>query len=143
MYPSTIRARVANDELLLGTNMFSREPYVAAAVYQTQPDWVWIDNEHTPWGTESVGMLCVMARQANVAGVIRIPWNTPADIKKSYDVGAVGVMIPQIDNPEEVHQAINYAKYPPIGERAISPWFAAPLGITPQDELTNSNDEKQ
>ena len=118
MYPSTIRQRIAANDLLLGTAMFGREPHVAAAIYQTRPDWVWIDNEHSPWGIESVGMTCIMARQAGIAGVIRVPWNTPGDIKKAYDVGAVGVMVPQVDNPEEVREAISYAKYPPKASAA-------------------------
>ena len=129
MYPSTIRDRIKNKELLLSSSMFSREFHTAAAVYQTGPDWVWIDLEHSPWGTESIGPLCVMARQAGVAGVIRVPWNNPGDIKKAYDVGAVGVMVPQVDNADEARQAINYAKYPPLGERGIAPWFAGPMGI--------------
>ena len=141
MYPSTIRQRIAANDLLLGTAMFGREPHVAAAIYQTRPDWVWIDNEHSPWGIESVGMTCIMARQAGVAAVIRVPWNTPGDIKKAYDVGAVGVMVPQVDNPEEVREAISYAKYPPIGERGIAPWFAMSMGVSPADVLANANDE--
>ena len=141
MYPSTIRKRIADNDLLLGTAMFGREPHVAAAIYQTGPDWVWIDNEHSPWGVESVGMICVMARQAGIAAVIRVPWNTPGDIKKAYDVGAVGVMVPQVDNPDEVREAIGYAKYPPIGERGIAPWFAMSMGVPPGDVLANANDE--
>ena len=141
MYPSTIRKRIAENDLLLGTAMFGREPHVAAAIYQTNPDWIWIDNEHSPWGPESVGMICIMARQAGIAGVIRVPWNTPGDIKKAYDVGAVGVMVPQVDNPDEVREAISYAKYPPIGERGIAPWFAMSMGVAPGDVLTNANDE--
>ena len=141
MYPSDIRKRITSNGLLLGTGMFSREPHVAAAVYQCKPDWVWIDQEHGPWGTESIGLICVMARQAGIAGVIRVPWNDPGDIKKAYDVGAVGVMVPQVDNAEEVAQAIRYAKYPPLGERGIAPWFAGPLGLSPDDVITHANDE--
>ena len=141
MYPSTIRQRITNNELLLSTLMFTREPHVAASIYQTGPDWVWFDQEHGPWGTESIGMLCIMARQAGVAGVIRVPWNTPADIKKAYDVGAVGVMVPQIDNPEELLDAVSFAKYPPLGERGIAPWFASSLGVNPNDVIEKANDE--
>ena len=141
MYPSTIRDRIKNKELLLSSSMFSREFHTAAAVYQTGPDWVWIDQEHSPWGTESIGSLCVMARQAGVAGVIRVPWNNPGDIKKAYDVGAVGVMVPQVDNADEARQAINYAKYPPLGERGIAPWFAGPMGIDAAEVISKANDE--
>ena len=141
MYPSTIRERIRSNDLLLSTLVFGREPHVAAAIYQTGPDWVWFDQEHSPWGTESIGTLCVMARQAGVAGVIRVPWNSPGDIKKAYDAGAVGVMVPQVDNPEELRDAVKFSKYPPIGERGIAPWFAAPLGIGTGEVIEKANDE--
>ena len=88
--------------------MFTREPHNALAIFNTNPDWTWIDQEHSPWGTESIGLIAILARQAGVAGVIRVPWNSPAEIKKAYDVGAVGVMVPQVDSPEEVLEAIKY-----------------------------------
>lgn len=141
MYPSDIKKRLRNGELCLGTGMFSREPHVAAAVFATKPDWVWIDQEHSPWGTESIGPICVMARQAGVAGVIRVPWNDPGDIKKAYDVGAVGVMVPQVDTPEEARDSIRYAKYPPIGERGIAPWFGGMMGLSQDDVIKHANDE--
>jgi 2-keto-3-deoxy-L-rhamnonate aldolase RhmA len=141
MYPSEIKKRLRAGRLCLGTGMFSREPHVAAAVFGTKPDWVWIDQEHSPWGTESVGPIAVMARQAGVAGVIRVPWNDPGDIKKAYDVGAVGVMVPQVDNPDEARDAIRYAKYPPIGERGIAPWFGGMMGLTQDDVIRHANDE--
>ena len=90
MYPSNIRQKIRDDALILGTSMFSYEPHVSAAIYQTGPDWVWIDQEHAPWGTESVGIIAVQGRQAGVAPVIRVAWNDPGLIKKAYDVGRSG-----------------------------------------------------
>jgi 4-hydroxy-2-oxoheptanedioate aldolase len=142
MYPSDIRSKLATGKPLLATLMPSFEPHIANATYNCKPDWVWIDTEHNPWGTESMGTLCVDGRKKGVAPVIRIPWNDPSYIKKAYDVGAVGVMIPQVDTPDEVRQAIHDAKYPPIGERGIAPFFAQYLdGVSARDVVDNANDE--
>lgn len=141
MYPNPIKEKLKSGKPVIGTSLFSREPHVAAAIYSLGPDWVWIDQEHSPWGTESIGTLCVQARQAGVAGVIRVPWNTPGDIKKAYDVGAVGVMVPQVDTPQEARDAVRFAKYPPIGERGIAPWFASLAGLDPNEVTLKANDE--
>ena len=142
MYPSDIRKKLATGKPVLSTSMPSFEPHIANATYNCKPDWVWIDTEHNPWGTESMGTLCVDGRKKGVAPVIRIPWNDPAYIKKAYDVGAVGVMIPQVDTPDEVKQAIHDAKYPPVGERGIAPFFAGYLdGVSARDVVDNANDE--
>ncbi len=141
-YPSAIRQKVARGDAVLGTYLISHEPHVAAAILNgCGVDWLWVDHEHEPFGTESVGVNAIMARQAGVAAVIRVAWNDPSLIKKAYDVGAVGVMVPQVDNPEEALQAIKYAKYPPIGERGIAPFFATFLGITQDDVIKHANDE--
>ena len=83
----------------------------------------------------------MQGRQNGSAPVIRVPYNNPGDIKKAYDVGAVGVMVPQIDTPEDVKNAVNWAKYPPTGMRGIAPFFAGYLGLTGQDIIDNANDE--
>ena len=141
MYPNKIKSKMKNNELLLGTSYFSNEPHVASAILNTKPDWIWIDQEHTPWGIESIGILCVQARQSNIAPIIRVPWNTPGYIKKAFDVGSVGVMVPQIDSAEEVGKALEYSKYPPIGNRGIAPWFGGILGVPAQTIIENANSE--
>ena len=70
MYPNKIKSKMKNNELLLGTSYFSNEPHVASAILNTKPDWIWIDQEHTPWGIESIGILCVQARQSNIAPIL-------------------------------------------------------------------------
>ena len=141
MYPSDVRQKLASGNPVLGTGMFTREAFVAQSIYQTGADWVWIDQEHQPVGTESVGTICVQGRENGSAPVIRVPYNNPGDIKKAYDVGAVGVMVPQIDTPEDAKNAVKWAKYPPLGQRGIAPFFAGYLGVSAQDIIDNANDE--
>jgi 4-hydroxy-2-oxoheptanedioate aldolase len=141
MYPSDVRQKLASGNPVLGTGMFTYEPFVAQSIYQTGADWVWIDQEHSPQGTESVGTICVQGRQNGSAPVIRIPYNNQGDIKKAYDIGAVGVMVPQIDTPDDAKKAVNWAKYPPEGMRGIAPYFAGYLELTQQDIMDNANSE--
>jgi 2-keto-3-deoxy-L-rhamnonate aldolase RhmA len=140
MYPSKIRDHLKTGKPVLSTSLSCT--HIATPTYNLKPDWVWIDTEHSPWGVESLGSICTDGRKKGVAPVIRIPWNDPSYIKKSYDVGAVGVMIPQVDNVEEVKQAVHDAKYPPIGERGIAPWFASQMdNLSQQDVVDHANNE--
>ena len=141
MYPSNIRKKLSTNNVILGTSMFSREPHVAQIIYNAGPDFVWIDQEHSPWGSESIGTICVQGRSSDVAPIVRVQWNDPGEIKKAYDTGAVGVMVPQVDNPEEALDAVKFSKYPPQGERGIAPFFASFMGLSPEEILANSNDE--
>ena len=141
MYPSAIRKKISNKELLLGTGMFTRETHVAQIIYNAGPDFVWIDQEHSPWGNESIGTICIQGRNSGVAPITRVQWNDPGEIKKAYDMGAVGVMVPQIDNPEEAEASVRYGKYPPIGERGIAPFFATYMGVSENEVIQNANNE--
>ena len=51
----------------------------------------------------------------------------------SYDTGAYGVMIPQVETASEAEIAVKFARYPPIGNRVIAPWFASHLDLSLQE----------
>ena len=100
---------------------------VVSTIVNKDIDWLWIDCEHG-WASpvEGTGAACVLARSRGVAPVIRVAWNDPALIKKALDMGAVGVMIPQVQNAAEAKAAVDAARYFPEGMRGISPVSAAP-----------------
>ena len=141
IYPSDFRKKMTGGGVVLGTSMPAPMAHIAAQTYATGPDWVWVDSEHSPWGLEMIYPVLLQGRFAGVAPIVRVPWNEPGIIKRSYDAGAVGVMVPQVDNPEEALQAVKFAKYPPLGERGIAPWFASFFGLSQHDVVVNANSE--
>ena len=68
-------------------------------------DYIIIDTEHNPFGAEALDYIPVLCRMRGCAPMIRVAWNDPALIKKAYDVGAVAVMVPQVDTAEEAARA--------------------------------------
>ena len=125
----------------MGTSLSAPVPQVAGMIIATRPDFIWIDTEHSPFGTESLGAIPVMARQKGVAPMIRVASNDPALIKKAYDVGAVAVMVPQVNTREEAERAVEYAKYPPLGQRGISPSWPILAGEDWNNVVKTANDE--
>ena len=103
---------------------------VVSTICQRAIDWLWIDCEHG-WAAsvEGTGAACVLARSLGVAPVIRVAWNDPALIKKALDMGAVGVMVPQVQNATEAKAAVDAARYYPDGMRGISPPWTALAGM--------------
>lgn len=141
MYPNPLKQKLRAGETVLGTSLPVPVPVVAGMVFETKPDFVWIDTEHAPFGTESLGAIPVMARQAGVAPMIRVAWNDPALIKKAYDAGAVAVMVPQVDTAEEAADVVRYAKYPPEGERGLSPMWTRIAGEDWNHVIKTANEE--
>ena len=121
MYPNPLKEKIRSGDLVVGTLLPGFTPHIAGVVIETQPDFLWIDTEHSPYSTEALDVIPVLARNKGVAPMIRVAWNDPALIKKAYDVGAVAVMVPQVDSAEEAARAVEYAKYPPDGARGLNP----------------------
>lgn len=130
-FPSPLRSQIKSGQLCLGTaTPATSDMRVVGTIVNKDIDWIWIDCEHG-WAAsvEGVGAACVLARSRGVAPIIRVAWNDPALIKKALDMGAVGVMVPQVQNAAEAKAAVDAARYYPEGTRGISPPWTSLAGM--------------
>ena len=141
MYPNPLKKKIKDGELVLGTSLPAPWASMAGAIIKTQPDFMWIDTEHGPYGAEALDSIPVIMRQRGVAPMIRVAWNDPALIKKAYDVGAVAVMVPQVDTPEQAARAVEYAYYPPEGNRGVTPSWTIVAGEDWNHVIKTANQE--
>jgi 4-hydroxy-2-oxoheptanedioate aldolase len=51
----------------------------------------------------------------------RVPWLEPGIIMKLLDAGALGIICPMINTPEEAERFVRYCRYAPQGERSFGP----------------------
>jgi 4-hydroxy-2-oxoheptanedioate aldolase len=141
MYPTPLKQKLKSGNLVLGTALPALANHVATLTAKTDIDFLWIDTEHWPYGVESLGAIPVLIRQQGVAPLIRVAWNDPALIKKAMDVGAVAVMVPQVDTPEEAALAVQHAYYPPLGQRGVSPTWPLIAGEDWANVIRTANEE--
>ena len=142
MYPNPLKQRIKNGDLILGSGgIISPSPHLVGMTLDTSPDFIWIDTEHMPFGAEVLDTIPVLIRQRGVAPMIRVAWNDPALIKKAYDVGAVAVMVPQIDTPEDAALAVQHARYYPEGKRGLSPMWTRVAGEDWNHVIKTANEE--
>lgn len=141
MYPNPMKQKLQAGEIVLGSALPVPSALMAATVCDANPDFVWIDTEHAPYGTEALDVIPSLIRMRGCAPMIRVAWNDPALIKKAYDVGAVAVMVPQVNTAEEAAKAVEYARYPPLGQRGISPSWPRIVGVDWNEAIKTANDE--
>lgn len=55
----------------------------------------------------------------------RVPWLDPAAIMKAMDAGAMQIICPMINTPEQAAEFVSYLRYPPHGQRSFGPTRAA------------------
>jgi len=142
MYPNPLKQKLQNGEIILGSGgIMGPSPHLVGMTMDVGPDFIWIDTEHMPFGAEALDTICVIMRQRGVAPVVRVAWNDPALIKKAYDVGAVAVMVPQVDTPEEAARAVQHARYYPEGRRGLSPMWTRIAGEDWNQVIRTANEE--
>lgn len=102
---------------VFGPFMIATDPAIVESAGYAGYDFVLLDMEH---GTTTFQTLPNLIRAANVAGVmpvVRVPRGSDIWIDQALDVGAGGVMVPQIDTAEQARAAVSAAKFAPRGTR--------------------------
>jgi 4-hydroxy-2-oxoheptanedioate aldolase len=113
-----------NGGTALGGWLSLREPLLAEAAANSGFDYVCVDMQHglADYG-EVVTLLHAMARLPTVP-IVRVPWNEQGIIGRVLDAGALGVIIPMVNSPEEARRAVAACRYAPKGARSFGPLTA-------------------
>ena len=81
-------------------------------------DFVFIDAEHTSLGIDrDMEKLILAAKCSNIHSLVRVRGTLDWDIRKALEMGASGVIIPQVHTAEQMRSIIRCSKFPPMGRR--------------------------
>lgn len=87
-------------------------------------DAIYIDLEHSAFSLETTCQISVMALEAGVPALVRVPSRAPEYVSRVLDGGALGVIAPGVSSVTEAEEVVGAAKYPPLGRRGFSTGFA-------------------
>lgn len=93
-------------------------------------DFVVFDAEHGPMGVESCEHMVRAADNVNITPIIRVAVNTPQNILRYLDIGALGVQMPMINTKADAESVLRAVKYPPEGRRGLAGVRVADYGLT-------------
>ncbi|MGR8948739.1 MAG: HpcH/HpaI aldolase family protein [Gammaproteobacteria bacterium] len=130
--------RLAAHEKLLGTIVALNSPAVAELVSQFSFDWIFIDAEH---GALPIDGIENLVRACKKPALVRIADHSEKAVKQALEVGAQGVIVPQVNSAETAAAIVSYAKYPPLGRRGVGVGRANGYGMAFADYLQSANDE--
>ncbi|MFW5858373.1 MAG: HpcH/HpaI aldolase family protein, partial [Planctomycetota bacterium] len=83
-------------------------------------DWMLLDTEHGLGDEATLQAQLDNAAASATAAIVRIPELTDGFCKKALDLGAAGVMVPQVKTRDEAVRAARSMRYPPDGRRGVS-----------------------
>ena len=115
---NTVKEKLAKGEQVIGGTIDSPDPKIYRAMAKAGLDFMWIEMQHSPMTYPEAANLIWAGHDLPVTPFIRVPDATEGEIQKATDIGALGIIIPMVDEPEKVESAIRFAKYPPDGKRS-------------------------
>src|SRR5688572_9087445 len=121
------RRKLEAGRFCLGAAITLSDPAVTEALGRSV-DFFWIDLEHTPLSLESLHAHLIAARAVNVAAIVRTPGSEVSFIKRVLDMGAGGIIVPQVRSASEVRTVIDACRYKPQGDRGYGPRRASNYG---------------
>ena len=92
-------------------------------------DFAIVDTEHGPADVESALTAITALSARNCTPLVRVKDVTRPSVLKMLDVGAKGLIVPDVRSAEEVRRLVEYAKYYPLGRRGFAPTLASGYGF--------------
>src|SRR5699024_2209075 len=105
----------------LGTWVQINSAEVIEIIGQSDLDFIVIDLEHGNISLESLENLLRAAEGSGLESIVRVNEINASLITKVLDLGPDGLVVPHIATKDEAEEVVQYAKYPPIGNRGSCP----------------------
>ncbi|WP_203076389.1 HpcH/HpaI aldolase family protein [Falsiroseomonas ponticola] len=119
-----LKARLAQGATaVVVTLQLARSGDVARIMAQAGYDALVLDREHNLIGGDAAGEIMMAALDAGILPLMRLPDAQPGPIGQALSAGALGVMIPRIEDAAQAEGVARAARFAPEGRRPLPPLF--------------------
>lgn len=134
------RKRLQSGERLLGTMVTLPTASAAEILADAGFDWLFIDAEHGPLSTSEL-LAVLQAVSHRIACLVRVSSCSESEIKRVLDLGAQGIIVPQVNSAEQAADVVRFARYAPAGSRGVGLARAHGYGFRFSDYVNTANSE--
>jgi len=119
-----VRENAAKRKMLAGEAAFGYSlglgsALVAEALAGCGIDFVMVDTQHGSFGPEGATAALMAANAGGATPMVRVAFNEYTRIGRLLDDGALGVVVPLVNDPEDARRAAAACRLPPIGDRSF------------------------
>jgi 4-hydroxy-2-oxoheptanedioate aldolase len=132
--PVPIKGKLYNttkQKLLEGKQVFSftqsKADPAAYCEYAKHYDYTWFEMQHSTLEFRDVEAMIAACPTVPATPMIRLPDAQEWHIQHATDIGALGVIIPTVDDVDRAREGVKWARYPPYGRRSSGQGQAASL----------------
>jgi 2-keto-3-deoxy-L-rhamnonate aldolase RhmA len=81
-------------------------------------DFSRFEMQHSTLRFDEIDMMIAACPRAAATPIIRIPDASETQVQRAVDFGALGIVVPTVDDPIETRKAALFARFPPIARRS-------------------------
>lgn len=107
-------------EVLAGTFLNLGSSAAVEIAAGTGFDWLLLDLEHGSGHLSELRAQLLAMKGGTASPIVRIPSTDQDIVKFVMDSGAAGIMFPYISSAAQAAQAVDFMKYPPLGNRGVA-----------------------
>jgi 2-dehydro-3-deoxyglucarate aldolase len=114
-----LRASLRSGGTTVGSWMQIPHGAVAEIMGQAGYDWVALDLEHGAIGAHQLPELCRALELGDTLPLVRLAQGHVKDCKQALDGGAGGVIVPMVENADQLVRVRDACRWPPAGTRGV------------------------
>jgi 4-hydroxy-2-oxoheptanedioate aldolase len=128
MRKNTALAKWRAGEQTIGAWLCLGNTHTAEMMAHAGFDWLCVDMQHGLVDYGDLRHMLPAISTTDTTPLARVSGNDASEIMKALDAGAMGVIVPLVNNREEAARAVAACRYPPEGGRSFGPVRAALYG---------------
>ena len=115
-----MRALLGTPGLKVGTYIGEfATPGIGAILATSGCDYAFVDMEHSGFGFETANQILRNLHGAGLGSLLRVPSHARHHLQRAADIGAQGIILPMVETPAQVQEAVAALKFPPEGKRGV------------------------
>jgi 2-dehydro-3-deoxyglucarate aldolase/4-hydroxy-2-oxoheptanedioate aldolase len=117
---NTTRERLAKGEVAYGCGLqVYRAPEIPRAFAAAGFDYVFIDMEHGSFNLETAHDMIISCKLAGITPIVRVGEVQYTLCARLLDQGAQGIILPRVEDPDVLEEALSWLRFPPLGIRGF------------------------
>jgi len=118
MLVNQTRERLVRGETVFGCGLqVYRSAEIPRAFAAAGFDYVFIDMEHGSYNLETVHDMITASLQAGITPIVRVAELAYSLVARLLDSGAQGIILPRVEDPRLLEEAVSWMRFPPAGKR--------------------------
>jgi 4-hydroxy-2-oxoheptanedioate aldolase len=136
------RDALRSGRTVYGTLITSTSPKMFDLTVSLGLDYVFLCTEHVSYNPETLSWMCRAYKAAGITPVVRIPEPNPFLATQALDAGAGAILVPYVENIEDVYELVGAVKYRPLKGKKLKKLLSGEEKPTEELEAYLKNQNK-